>query len=93
MGADGLPAWIDRDLEARKHLWKGLQRLTPAGRVRFLEAVARSAVKFAGVETRVTSHTGTVHEAYLDLMTLAATHGADLGLACAELERWLKKGG
>lgn len=84
-------AQIDRDLEARKHLWKGLQRLSPRGRVRFLQAMCdRVSTTQHGAETRVTDHTGTTHEAYYDLMLLSVNHGLDLSDACNALERWLK---
>lgn len=84
-------AQIDRDVEARKHLWKGLARLGMRGRVRFVQAMCgRVSQTQHGAHTRVTDHTGTVHEAYYDLMLLSVNHGLDLGEACELLELELK---
>lgn len=87
---EGSVEWIDRDLEARKHLWTGLKRLGPRGRIRFVSWAANVASAL-GTETKVTSHTGTVHESYQDLMILAVTHGLKLDRACGEMESWLKR--
>ena len=81
---------FDRDLEARKHLWKGLERLSPRGRVAFLNHVCkRASGPLAG--PGVTTHSGTAREAWLDIGMCAAVWGLDLQETCAELERWLKR--
>lgn len=87
--ATGTVEHIDRDREARKHLWKGLERLSPRRRIAFVGAMARITNR-DGTETRVTSHSGTVSEAYYDLMLLAVNHGLDLYAACVHLENWLR---
>lgn len=81
---------IDRDLEARRHLWTGLARLDPAGRTAFVQLMARSTDRH-GLATRASSTTGTVHEAYYDLMMLAVNYGLDLYEACNRLERLLSR--
>ncbi len=95
--AEGSALWFDRDLEARKHLWKGLQRLEPFGvngRVAFLSyACTLAPTKLGGFDLKVTGHTGTVQEAYYDLVYASCTHGLSLSKVCAALELWLKKAG
>jgi hypothetical protein len=83
---------LDRDLEARKHLWRGLARLRPRRRVAFVGEMCRR-VSGGGVETRVTSSTGTVGECVGDVVMLAVNHGLDLSHACEALERTLREGG
>jgi len=81
---------IDRDAEARKHLWKGLQRMDPQDRVRFVQWACKQVSDKLG-ETRVTSSTGTTHETYMDLMLLAVGHRLNLGRACLGMERFLRR--
>ena len=84
---------LDHDLEARKHLWFGLKRLSPQGRIAFLQLCCRQAhPQWSMVKTRVTSSKGGIKEVYMDLMMLAATHGFDLAKACMQLESVLRKG-
>jgi hypothetical protein len=83
---------IDKDLEARKHLWKGLQRLGERGRVAFVGRMCRFVRGPDRIaEVKVTSSTGTVHECYMDLMMLSCVHGLDLGRACAVMEQVLRR--
>ena len=82
---------IDRDQEARKHLWLGLKRLPPPRRIAFLHWACkqvRGPDRIA--EVRVTKSEGHHGEVYWDLMSLAASHGLDLGRTCEKLERVLK---
>ena len=83
---------IDRDLEARKHLWRGLARMGKRERVAFVGAMCKEVSKTQeGAATRVTSHTGTVYESFADLLLLSVNHGLDLYKACERLERWLSR--
>lgn len=79
------------DLEVRRHLWFGVKRLTPSGRVRFLARLCRLAPGAVG-PVRVTTHTGTARETYEDVLMLSFQHGLTLGQACEELERVLRRG-
>lgn len=78
------------DLEVRKHLWVGLDRLEPSGRVRFLKRLCKL-VNFHGNDVKVTTHTGTVEEAWRDVMMLSFQHNLSLDRACAELETFLRR--
>ncbi len=81
----------DADLEVRKHLWRGLERMQPAQRVGFLKRLCRKAtLPVAHVEPRVTSHTGTVHEAFHDICMLSFQHQLPLATSATELERVLR---
>lgn len=84
---------IDRDAEARKHLWKGLQRMAAGDRVRFLAVCCKTKDMQGNAfgETRVTSSTGTVHEVYMDLMLLSVGHQLNLGKVCDVMEKFLKR--
>jgi len=83
---------LDRDLEARKHLWRGLSRLSERGRLAFL---AHCCTKARGPDqvarVGVINSTGTVHECFMDCCLLSAAFGQDLFAICEELERWLKR--
>lgn len=78
------------DLEVRKHLWRGLARLTPRERVGFLGRLCRICT-LGGSPVRVTTHTGTIRETNADIMMLALQHGLDLNLACVELDGVLRR--
>lgn len=78
-------------LDDRREIWRLLEKLTPAGRVRFLTWGCRQ-LKGKG-DVRVTSHTGKVGEAYHDLIALAVVYGLDLHAAACELERRVRRGG
>lgn len=83
---------LDRDAEARKHLWMGLKRMEPPGRTAFLKWACRQVAgpdKIA--EVKVTASTGHHGEVYWDLMMLAAVHGLDVGRACEKLEQVLRR--
>lgn len=88
--AHGTAEDVDGDLEARKHLWRGLARMTPAQRVAFLDECCRGVAGPGGVGVRVEGHTGEVGEAYYDLALLAVSYGFDLYRACDMMERRLK---
>jgi hypothetical protein len=94
--AEGTIEWLDRDLEARKHLWKGLARLSVRRRVAFVQSLCgKSNGRNAGLPSdrtaKVESHTGSVQESYLDCCYLAVLHGQSLLRTCEELERWLRR--
>lgn len=85
---------IDRDREARRHLWRGLKRMEPRERVAFLRSLCAARAGEAGsVEVRVTSHSGTTGEAYHDVMAWSAVYGGCLFRACEMLESWLRTRG
>jgi hypothetical protein len=86
------PLAYDRDREARRHLWRGLERLRPRRRVDFLSACLKDSCR-DGVAAQVTSHDGSVAEAFRDLVASAAVYGLDLYAACERLERWLRREG
>lgn len=84
---------IDRDREARRHLWFGLKRMPPAERVRFLRHACGESVR-AKVGAKVKKgHSGTTGEVYNDLMQLNTVYGACLSRVCGLLETWLRKRG
>ena len=83
---------LDRDVEARKHLWMGLKRMEPPQRTAFLKWACKQVKgpdKIA--EVRVTESEGHHGEVYYDLLLLAAAHDLDLGLTCEKLERVLRR--
>lgn len=83
---------IDRDKEARKHLWQGLQRMEPRERVAFLASLCRTADAMPGnIEVKVTKHSGTTGEAYHDVMMWSAVYGGCLFEACRLLELRLRR--
>lgn len=87
---------VDRDREARRHLWEGLARMEPAERVAFLRWRCRAAAdarESAGLRAgaEVTDHGGTAGEAFHDLLALSFLYGADMGETCEAMERWLRK--
>lgn len=83
---------LDRDLEARKHLARGMARLGPKGWTAFLAELCRLVSRTQhGAVTRVAQAPRTAYEAYMDCLMLAAVHGLDLNLACQRLEEWLRR--
>lgn len=84
---------IDRDREARAHLWGGLQRMTPPERIAFLSHACEPVKGPGGIGARVTKHSGEVVEAYMDIGMLGALYGRDLYDVCREMEDWLRKRG
>lgn len=82
---------IDRDLEARKHLWQGLQRLGPARRTAFLRELCATVHGPGGVSVRVTEAPSTVGEAYADVMMWSMGFGGCLHEACRRMEQRLKR--
>ena len=83
---------LDRDLEARKHMWKGLKRMPPAERIAFVQHACT--LLQGPVKTRVSKdHSGTTGEAFADLTGLSAVYGVDLDDVCRLMERWLRKRG
>lgn len=95
---EGSVEWIDRDLEARRHLWRGLMRMSEAGRLAFLKHCCRAAScrpdDKVGVSVTVDprGHYGTAFEVFTELCYAAVIHGFSLLRACEEMELWLKKG-
>lgn len=85
---NGTVEMIDRDAEARRHLWRGLARMRPPERVAFVSRCAGGA-GVAGVRVEVTSSTASVHECYMDLALLSVTYGRCMHSVCAEMESWL----
>jgi hypothetical protein len=86
------PLAFDRDLEARRHLWRGLERLAPHRRIAFQAACLADATR-DGVAPKITSHDGSTAEAYRDLVASSAVYGLDLFRVCERLERWLRREG
>jgi hypothetical protein len=80
------------DLGDRKEVWQLLQRLDERRRLEFLRWACRQ-VRGPDrmAEVRVTNHTGTVHETYMDLMHLEVAFGLDLAAALAELVRRVRR--
>ena len=84
---------IDRDLEARKHLWNGLERLGHEGRIRFLGSLCGTVKGPGGVGAKVTAPPATVGEAYMDVMMWSVGFGGCMFRACEAMERALRKRG
>lgn len=80
----------DADLEVRKHLWQGLERMQPAQRVAFLKQLCKQG-SFHGVDVKVTTSSGTVQECFHDVCMLSFQHGVKLQAAAALLERTLRR--
>lgn len=80
----------DADLEVRKHLMSGLERLTVSQRIGFLKRLCRHG-SFHGVEVKVTGHSGTVRECFHDVCMLSFQHGVKLQTAAVELEQVLRR--
>ena len=78
-------------LDDRREIWLALKRLGGRERIAFLQWCCNRATgrKITGV--RVSSHTGTVDEAYRDLLALEFQFGLDLNVAADELIRRVRR--
>lgn len=79
---------VELELDDRREVWKILQRFSPPQRVDFLRWCCRQVNGPDKVsKVYVTSHTGTVDEAYRDLMHLEIAFHLDLRKALNHLEK------
>lgn len=77
------------ELDDRREIWRLLEKLNQFQRIRFVQRCC-GGVKGKGA-VGVTSHSGTVGEAYRDLMMLAVVFGADLHAVALDLVKVVRK--
>jgi len=78
------------DLGDRREVWKLLARLSPLWRVQFIRRCCKMVGRTMGTEIQVTHHTGTVGEAWSDLMMLWVCHDLNPDRSVALLDRMVR---